>query len=170
VDRGSLWGDLIVVPPALVRVLPAIAFLAASLSACGTGAESSNDPAAARTERCVDRLLEHALRDGTSEEGLRRYARDTYCARFEREGWVYDDGALSIEAHRWLVEGGTCSTQTPGEPAETAPCEPIDPQRLECALLRHVRRSEVVAYLEHLGREGAVECDDGTPLDQLGVP
>jgi hypothetical protein len=40
---------------------------------------------------------------------------------------------------------------------------------LDCALLHHVRRSEVRDYVERLQREGAVECDDGAPLDDLGV-
>jgi hypothetical protein len=38
---------------------------------------------------------------------------------------------------------------------------------LDCGLLHLVRRNEVQTYLEELGRP--VECDDGTPLDQLGA-
>ena len=152
-----------------MRVFLALALLSAALSACGSSGEARGGPASARVERCVDRLLESATTESTSQEGLRRYARDTYCARFERRGWVYDDGALKIDAQRWLEQGATCAAQASGEPAETVPCELVGP-RLDCALLRHVRRSEVAAYLEQLQRAGPVECDDGTPLDELGVP
>jgi hypothetical protein len=156
-----------------VRNFLTIALLTASLSACGASGADPTQAAAARVERCVDRLLERATHDGASEETLRRYARDTYCARFASHGWVYDDGALSIQAHRWLKQSGTCSTQAAGEPAQTVPCEQVRPpgqRELECALLRQVRRSEVEAYLGPLQREGVVKCDDGTPLDELGVP
>jgi hypothetical protein len=40
---------------------------------------------------------------------------------------------------------------------------------LDCALLHHVRAGEVRDYLERLRLESAVQCDDGTPLDELGV-
>ena len=152
-----------------MRASLAMAFLAAALTACGSSGETGGDPAATRVERCVDRLLERTATDGTSEEDLRRYARDTYCARFEEQGWVYDDGALRIAAQHWLEQGATCATETAGEPPETGPCEQVG-SPLDCALLRHVRRSEVAAYLEQLQRAGPVECDDGTPLDDLGVP
>jgi hypothetical protein len=156
-----------------VRAFLAMALVVALLTACGGNTEAGADPAAARVERCVDRLLEHATPAGASEETLRRYTRETYCARFERRGWVYEDGALSIAAQTWLEEGVTCATARAGEPAQTVPCEqerPPGARELECALLRHVRKSEVVAYLERLQREGEVACDDGTPLDELGVP
>jgi hypothetical protein len=150
-----------------VRSYGAIVLLAAALGACGS---SSGEP---RVERCVDRLLGDAdPRDARADAG-RRYVRETYCERFGRNGWIYEDGALSIAAHTWLEEGGTCETGMAGEPARTVPCDEIrepGPERLECGLLRHVRRIEVRDYVERRRREGAVECDDGTPLDGLGVP
>jgi hypothetical protein len=105
------------------------------------------------------------------EQEARRYAEDTYCARFERNGWVYDDGALSIAAQEWLDNSGRCATQTTADPARTVPCRQIlrgDP--IDCALLHHVRRSEIKAYLADRRLHGRVRCDDGTPLDELGVP
>jgi hypothetical protein len=56
----------------------------------------------------------------------RHYVEVTYCSRFAERGWVYDDGALSIEAHKWLEEDGEEECQfavEPGEPARTVPCE-----------------------------------------------
>ena len=127
--------------------------------------------AIARIERCVDRLLQNATAQDASEEDLRRYTRDTYCARFERSGWIYEDGAMSIEAYIWLEESGTC-VASEGDPPGTCRARPKAPGPwvLDRALLRHIKRSEVRDYLERLQREGAVECDDGTPLDNLGVP
>jgi hypothetical protein len=118
-------------------------------------------------------LLERATAQDASDENARRYARDTYCARFETNGWIYEDGALSIAAHTWLEEAGTCATGSEGEPTKTVPCEQerrSGRQKLDCALLHTVRRSEVRDYVERLQREGSVECDDGTRLDNLGVP
>jgi hypothetical protein len=118
-------------------------------------------------------LLSRATAQDANDEGARRYARDVYCARFERRGWIYEDGALRIAAHIWLEEAATCAAGSEGEPTRTVPCEEerhISGWRLECAILHHVRRSEVTDYVAQLQREGAVECDDGTPLDKLGVP
>jgi hypothetical protein len=67
----------------------------AVLSACGSGSgERRGDaqstvkvsPAAmSRIELCVDRLLEAATTRDASKEEARRYVRNTYCARFEKE-------------------------------------------------------------------------------------
>jgi hypothetical protein len=140
---------------------------AAALSACGSGSDS-----ATQIDRCVDRLLERAAVEEAQQAGARRYARDTYCARFERKGWIHEDGTLKIDAHVWLEGSRTCATAGAGEPARTVPCDEVedDEARLDCALLHHVRRSEVAAYLERLQRDNLVACDDGTPLDELGVP
>jgi hypothetical protein len=137
-----------------VRILVVTALLVA-LAGCGSsGVESS------RTERCIDRLLANA--DATTE--ARAYVRRTYCERFASRGWVYEDGALSIDAQRWLVEGGMeeCGSEGVG----TLPCE--ESSVIDCAMLHHVRKSEAQEYLAKLGRE--VECDDETPVEQLGVP
>lgn len=107
---------------------------------------------------------------------MRRYAEDAYCAPFERKGWVYEDGALSIAAQRWLDNAGAdeCAAGRAGEPPKTLPCERLDrpstPRTIDCALLHRVRRTEAVAHLAELQRGGAVRCDDGTPLGELGVP
>lgn len=106
----------------------------------------------------------------------RRYIRDTYCERFESHGWVYDDGALSIAAHRWLEASGSeeeeCGTVREDGQSETVPCEelepPEEPKFIDCAILRDVRRSEVRDYLAQLRPD--VECDDGTSIEQVGVP
>ncbi len=150
-----------------MRFPAATAFVAAAvLGACGSGGGE------ARVERCVDRLLSAAPNDVRSD-GARRYARETYCERFERNGWVHADGALRIAAHTWLETSGTCAVGSEGEPTRTVPCEDVrdpGPRRLECGLLRHVRQSEVRDYVARLRREGEAACDDGTALDTLGVP
>jgi hypothetical protein len=141
------------------------------LSACRSGTGNST-AAEGRIERCADRLLRAATAQDASDEDARRYVREGYCARFEGRGWVYEDGALSIAAHIWLEDSATCAAGTEGEPTKTVPCEEerrSGRRTLECALLRHVRRSEVRKYVERLRREGGVECDDRTPLDDLGV-
>ena len=108
---------------------------------------------------------------GTNEQA-RRYVRDTYCARFDENGWVYADGALSIEAQKWLEAGAACAASDTGDPTKTIPCttEAAGTELLDCALLHVVRRSEVKDYLERLQTNGPVECDDGTSLDDLGIP
>ena len=99
---------------------------------------------------------------------VRSYIFRTYCSRFAKHGWVYEDGTLSIKAHLWLMSAGSCSESRNGEPAVTVPCEPsFDP--LECALLHYVRRGEVEAYIRELMKTHTVSCDDGTPLDKLGA-
>ena len=110
----------------------AIVLVAVALSACGSNRGEARDgapsvqgtsaAAIARIERCVDRLLQNATAQDASEEDLRRYTRDTYCARFERSGWIYEDGAMSIEAYIWLEESGTC-VASEGDPPSTVPCE-----------------------------------------------
>jgi hypothetical protein len=151
-----------------VRICFAVLLLAATLSACSSGKASS------RVERCVDRLMQHASTQGLpNKEVARSYVRRTYCARFERKGWVYEDGALRIAAQSWLEHGSSCATASPGEPARTVPCEPErrgGARIIECALLRVTRRSEVRDYIEQLRTKGPVKCDDGTAISDLGVP
>jgi hypothetical protein len=139
------------------------------VSGCGTARSST---AEGRIERCVDRLIQHADTRKLSVEVLRRYARTAYCARFEQRGWIYDDGALSIRVQTAIKGQEACSIARPGESPQTVPCQELSQgrTRIECALLRYVRRSEVTAYLERLESKGGVECDDGTPLSELGVP
>jgi hypothetical protein len=125
-------------------------------------------------QTCNDRFVERARAEGydADEEQLRRYVETTYCSRFAEQGWVYEDGTLSIAAYEWGQEGGECSMAEAGEPARSVPCDDLgeDPI-IDCALLHHVRRSEVRDYVEELRREERnVECDDGTPLDELGAP
>ncbi len=101
---------------------------------------------------------------------VRSYVQHTYCDRFAKHGWVYEDGTLSIKAHVWLMHARTCAAEesTSGGPAVTVPCEPsFDP--LECALLHYVRRAQVQAYIRELKKTHRVTCDDGTPLGKLGA-
>jgi len=160
-----------------VRVYVTVLILGATLSACGSGSSgrsnvkpSSAPVAASRIERCVDRLLRHTTtQNAAGEHAARRYARKTYCARFEENGWIYEDGAVSIAAQTWLDQGAMCARDSEGQPAKTVPCE-VDRTALDCALLRIVRRSEVREYIHRLDTNGAVKCDDGTALNKLGVP
>jgi hypothetical protein len=108
----------------------------------------------------------------SSVETVRAYVDRTYCAPFARKGWVYSDGALSIQAQHWLDRGGreSCVKATPGGSSRRVPCSSLassGPKEIDCALVRHVRRREVKVYLRKLG---PVVCDDGTRLSGLGVP
>jgi hypothetical protein len=166
-----------------VRASLAIVLLVAVAAGCRTSSGEQRDGAAssvanasagaASITKCVDRLLTTSTASGGSEQQLRRYIRDTYCALFEQNGWVYKDGALNIAAEKWLDKGGSCATGSNGEPTLTVPCEQTNPgtgtRVIDCALLHHVRRREVIAYIANLRRTGEIQCDDGTPLDKLGV-
>ena len=155
-------------------LLAGVCVLAAA--GCSLGDEPS---ASQRVDRCVERLLSRASPEDLAAERrpfAERYVRETYCERFQREGWVYDDGTLSIDAHRWAVGGGEseCAVAVePGEPPSDEPCpeseQPAFDPMLDCALLHHVPRSEVEAYVAELPRRHALVCDDGTPLDELGA-
>ena len=90
------------VPPPLIRgvrvgVLLAIALL---LTACGAG---EGKKATADAKQCTDRML--AGIEGDHGPMVRSYVQRTYCDRFAKRGWVYEDGMLSIEAHLWLMHG-----------------------------------------------------------------
>jgi hypothetical protein len=158
----------------------ALALVAAASAGCGSnGGEASSAGRSfageARIEKCVDRLMSRATVADEHVQEARRYAEDTYCRRFERNGWIYQDGALSIAAQEWLDTSGTrtCATAKVGELARRVPCEQLPgrgEEAIECALLHHVRRTEIRAYLSEQRRRDRVRCDDGTPLDELGVP
>lgn len=167
-----------------MRASLATVLFAAVLAGCGTSGGGQRDgatsterdstAATARINKCVDRLLSRSATSGGNEQQARRYARDAYCVRFEQNGWVYEDGALSIAAQKWLDTGARCVTGSESEPTRTVPCEPANRDTatgsIDCALLHHVRRTEVMAYVAQLQRDGDVHCDDGTPLEELGVP
>jgi hypothetical protein len=160
----------------------AIVLVAAMLTGCGAsggerrrGATSPerDSTAATAVDRCVERLLSRST-SGGSEQQVRRYINDTYCAPFQQHGWVYEDGALSIAAQKWLDSASDCATANDTEPTRTVPCEQTKAdaatRTIDCALLHHVRQTEVKAYLAEFQRDGTVHCDDGTPLEELGVP
>jgi hypothetical protein len=172
-----------------------VALLALALTGCGATADETRDEtggggeasmsAGAAVERCSERLLRNAELEELSakeREAARRYAESTYCARFAERGWVYDDGTLSIDAYRWLAEAGeeVCAEAEaaqegePAGPVRTVPCDEVDagedPGIIECAGLEYVRESEVREYLDGLQRRhGSVECEDGTPLADVGT-
>jgi hypothetical protein len=166
-----------------VYAFVAIVLVAALLAGCGTSGESrdgatlterDSSAATARINKCVDRLLSRSTTSGGGEQQVRRYAKDTYCVPFEQNGWVYQDGALSIAAQEWLDRGAECAAESDTEPKRTVTCEQGNGDAatriIDCALLHHVRRAEVMAYLAEPRRGGSVHCDDGTPVDELGVP
>ena len=140
-----------------MRIFVPTALVVLAFAGCGSGNGDQS-----RVERCTERLLGGAKGEATEE--ARAYVRRTYCGPFESRGWVYDDGALSIDAQKWLVEGG--SEVCGSEHSETVPCE--ESRIIDCAILQHVRRREVRDYVAQLRRD--VECDDRTPVEQLGVP
>lgn len=167
-----------------VRFRIVLAVVVIVIAGCGSGEDTGRDAgsgdisadAASRLERCVERFLERAASDGLAEADVRRYVESTYCSRFEREGWIYEDGSLSIAAQVALADSGSseeCVTAKAGEEAETVPCEELEgadgPLVLDCAILHVVRWGEVQAYVEELERRREVSCDDGTPLDRLGA-
>jgi hypothetical protein len=158
----------------------AVALVVFAVAACGSDSQTPSTESsrvAARVEKCVDgflrRLPSQNSADASAEE-LRRYVENTYCMRFARSGWVHDDGTLKIAAHTSLEVSEECIGGVTGGSTRTVPCSELEtrdaPQIIDCALLHHVRRSEVQRYVGKLRREGAVECDDGTPLRQLGTP
>ena len=137
----------------------------------GCAFERGDGAAASRVERCTDSIVERAEPRGLSEDDLRRYVERTYCSRFEEEGWIYDDGTLSIDVHT-DTRAEECAVAEPGKPSRTVPCEQLESgfEVLDCAILHHVRKSEVQAHLaELMRRHTGVQCDDGTPLDELGA-
>jgi hypothetical protein len=150
-----------------VRIGIAIAFLLV-LTGCGSGAKNATQ-GNAKVAACTERMLKR-IHGGPQ---VKSYIESTYCRPFAQRGWVYADGTLRIDAHLWLLKGSACTseTSTPGGPTITLPCDAqaaaLDP--LECAVLHYVRRAEVRAYIRELKRSQRVRCDDGTPLDQLGV-
>jgi hypothetical protein len=166
-----------------VKTSLAIALFAVVLAGCGgNGAPGSEGTATdqhsvvsnERVERCTERFLDRV--EGTDADKVRRYVEVTYCAPFAERGWVYDDGTLSIAAQSWLIENGSeeCASADDDQVAQTVPCDQVDSTGgvlvIDCAILHQVRRSEVRDYIAQLQRTHDVECDDGTPLEQLGAP
>ena len=158
-----------------MRSLAALLICATALTACGSHGSRHAGPAPrsnSRVERCVDRLVAGTNRTSAERELVRRYTRDTYCNRFQQNGWIYRDGALKLAAQLWL-QNGTCAEGVAGQPAKVVPCKL---QRrggvltLDCGLLRVVKRSEVRSYLRGLQAGGPVVCDSGIPLARLGIP
>ncbi len=124
-----------------------------------------------KAEKCTDLFMRSLKpRSAVRRAQFRHYVAVTYCDRFAREGWVYDDRALSIDAQRWLTNGARCATGTEGGSTRTIPCEVVENGMMDCAMLRFVRRREVRAYIAELQRRESVSCEDGTPLTALGVP
>lgn len=156
------------------RVLVAAVLILVVAAACGSNGDGDAADGGARVETCVDRLLQDTP-GSERTQNVERYARETYCERFDDRGWLYDDGALKMAAYTWLQEGGEeeCAEARPGEAAVTIPCPEREPGPLilDCGILRHVRKNEVQAYIEQLRREGErVECDHGIRVGELGVP
>jgi hypothetical protein len=161
------------------HVVLAVALVVAG---CGSGGESGRNAkssgeastaAAPRVEKCVERFFARATSDALTEREVRRYIEGTYCSAFERKGWVYEDGTLSIAAYLFLAQGGSeeCASAEGGE-GDTVPCgelRAVGPVVLDCAVLHVVRREEVQQYVRDLERHREVSCDDGTPLGRLGA-
>lgn len=151
----------------------AVLMLAVGIAGCGQSGD--NDASSSeRVDRCVERLVRNIPRDAdTTEQELRQYVELAYCDQFEQAGFVYDDGALEIGAQEWLEQSGAEECATAGS-STTVPCDelqaPEGRRTIDCALLHHVRKREAQEYLEEVQARGEIECDDGTPLDELGVP
>jgi len=156
-----------------VRIALAIAVLLA-LAGCG-GEQKAAQPtveASPRAERCTQRILDRV--SGDNGPKARAYIDRVYCVPFDRKGWVYPDGTLSIAAHLYVLNSGTCAESSASggstTTTTTTKCNPADLLNpLECAVLHYVRKNQVRAYIRKLQRTQTVRCDDGTPLDQLGA-
>lgn len=155
--------------------------LAGSVLAAGCSSGTSTAPEAgadtlganSRVERCTSRFSERAESTSNSDTvatDVIDYVRRTYCVPFDARGWVHDNGALSIDAFTNSGEA-ECQTAEAGEQAKTVPCESLEPigvrPVLDCAILHLVRRREVRDYINKL--QPRPECDDGTPVELLGV-
>lgn len=132
----------------------------------GASREGHGDAESARVERCTERILGRV--ESAARADARSYIERTYCAPFEEQGWVYDDGRLRIDAHVWISNSGSEACVSAG--TRTVPCSgERGRQVLDCAILHHVSRREVEEYLEELSQGREAKCDDGTPLDELGA-
>ena len=156
-----------------MRILFAAALAVPVLGGCAVGGSGRSSAAESRVERCTERILAAVDSEDSqlTRQQLRRYVERTYCARFEERGLIYEDGTLSIDVY---TDSGSehCEIVEPGQPSRPVPCEQFAgrDEVLDCALLQHVRKSEVRRYLAELReRRGTVTCDDDTPLDQLGA-
>ena len=161
---------------------PVVLAVALVVAGCGSSGESGGNAAssgeastaaAPRVEKCVERFIARATSDASTETEVRRYIERTYCSPFEREGWVYEDGTLSIAAYLFLARGGSedCASADGGQ-GETVSCGELPADTaivLDCAVLHVVRRDEVQHYVRELERHREVSCDDGTPLERLGA-
>jgi hypothetical protein len=76
--------------------------------------------------------------------------------------------------HLTVVDAKGCSVGTADGPRTSAACADVESgdrvRVIDCALLHYVRRSEVRGYVRRVEEDGPVECDDSTPLEELGVP
>ena len=152
--------------------------LVVAAAGCGGGGSAAPAPATPdeRIERCIDRLAAASVDSGLDDEVVRAYARSAYCERFERRGWLHDDGAFRIAVARrpnaQKPFDGMCFERADDGSLRKFEC-PFPPdgvQRIECGLLRFVRRSEVEAYVRELRARAPVRCADGESLEGLGVP
>jgi hypothetical protein len=154
-------------------IVLAVALVAAGCGSSGQSGGNASTVAAPRVDKCVERFLARATLDASTNTEVRRYIEGTYCSPFEREGWVYKDGTLSIAAYLSLARGGseTCGSADGGV-TDTAACSELPADAsvvLDCAVLHVVRREEVQQYVRELERDREVSCDDGTRLERLGA-
>jgi hypothetical protein len=149
-----------------VRIATAVVLVVAG---CSSGNNDRSETS--RVGSCTDRLLERASANGSPDQ-VRRYVETAYCAPFAKRGWVYENGTLSLDAYKYVQNGGRCAEGGSGEPSRTVPCEEVDPSGpliLDCAILHLVPRAEVKPYVAKLRRQREVRCDDGTPLSGVGA-
>jgi len=81
-----------------VRLALVVAVALVGLAACRSSGNAS------RADKCTDRILQKSapVHFPVTKAQVRHYIAVTYCDRFARKGWVYADGALSIDAQHWL--------------------------------------------------------------------
>jgi hypothetical protein len=154
-------------------IVLAVALVAAGCGSSGQSGGNASTVAAPRVDKCVERFLARATLDASTNTEVRRYIEGTYCSPFERKGWVYEDGTLSIAAYLSLARGDSeACASADGGMTDTAACSELPADAsvvLDCAVLHVVRREEVQQFVRELERDRDVSCDDGTALERLGA-
>ena len=103
-----------------MRIGLAIAVLLA-LAGCGDEKKTAQPTinVSPRAAQCTQRILDRV--SGDNGPKARAYIERVYCVPFDRKGWVYADGTLSIAAHLYVVNSGACqvASSTPAGPTTT---------------------------------------------------
>lgn len=87
-----------------VGIATIVVVVAAGCVSDGGGRVNASAENTSRVERCTQRLLERE--HGAPTKEAERYVKVAYCMPFERRGWVYENGTVSIDAYLHVASGG----------------------------------------------------------------